>query len=73
MLDQTENIQDKTQVALSNTVTMIAESKQTGMMTLEELERQREQIVNVDNNVNRLNDNLNRADKLIKTFGKRMA
>lgn len=73
LLDGAEQIQDKTQVALSNTVNMIVESKATGMLTLEELERQRNQINNIDDNVVRLEDNLNRADKLIKTFGKRMA
>lgn len=73
LLDGAERIQDKTQVALSNTANMIAQSKVTGVETLEELERQRDQINNIDQNVVRLEDNLNRADKLIKTFGKRMA
>lgn len=73
LLDGAENIQDKTQAALSNTATMIAESKATGMLTLEELERQRVTINNVDETVMRLEDNLVRADRLIKTFGKRMA
>lgn len=73
LLDGAENLQDKTQQALENTKFMITESKNTGMLTLEELERQRQQINSVDNNVGRLEDNLNRADKLIKTFGKRMA
>lgn len=73
LLDQTDNIQDKTQVALTNTTKMIGEAKVTGMMTLEELERQRNQIKKTDDNLAQLEDNLNRADKLIKTFGKRMA
>ena len=73
LLDSAENIQDKTQQALTNTATMIAESKATGTLTLEELERQRKQINTASQNVERLEDNLNRADKLIKTFGKRMA
>lgn len=73
LLTGAENIQDKTQVALNNTVNMIAESKQTGMLTLEELERQRNAINNVENNVIKLEDHLARADRLIKTFGKRMA
>jgi SNARE protein len=73
LLDGAENIQDKTQVALNNTVNMIQESKATGMMTLAELERQGNQINEVETNVIRLEDNLNRADRLIKTFGKRMA
>lgn len=73
MLNEAERLQDKTGQSLINTQNMIEESKVTGMMTLEELERQKEQLVNVDNNVDQLNDNLNRADLLIKTFGKRMA
>jgi SNARE protein len=52
---------------------MIAESKATGMMTLEELDRQKNQINAVDENVMRMEDNLKRADTLIKAFGKRMA
>ncbi len=73
LLDGAERIQDKTQVALSNTQTLIVESKATGMLTLEELNRQQDQLRTTDNNIVRLEDNLNRADKLIKTFGKRMA
>lgn len=73
LLDGADQIQDKTQQALDNTAKMIQESKATGALTLEELARQRQQIDNVDQNVNRLEDNLMRADKLIKTFGKRMA
>jgi len=73
MLSEAQRLQDKTSQSLANTQTMIEESKTTGMMTLEELARQKEQLVTVDNNVNQLNDDLNRADQLIKTFGKRMA
>mmetsp|Transcript_23213 Transcript_23213/g.29281 ORF Transcript_23213/g.29281 Transcript_23213/m.29281 type:complete len:263 (-) Transcript_23213:262-1050(-) len=73
LLTGAENIQDKTQVALDNTLNMVAESKATGMMTLEELERQRNQLNSVDQNVAILEDHLVRADRLIKTFGKRMA
>lgn len=73
LLDGADHLQDKTQAALTNINRMTQEAKQTGMMTLEELERQRNQINNVDENVMRLEDNLNRADTLIKAFGKRMA
>ena len=73
LLNGAEKIQDKTQVALDNTLNMVAESKATGMMTLEELERQRNQLNAVDDNVAVLEDHLVRADRLIKTFGKRMA
>lgn len=73
LLGGAESIQDKTQQALNNTAALIGESKVTGMMTLEEMERQRQQISNASENVDRLEDNLTRADRLIKTFGKRMA
>lgn len=73
LLDGADNIQDKTKQSLQNTTAMIAESKATGMMTLEELDRQKNQINAVDENVMRMEDNLNRADTLIKAFGKRMA
>jgi len=73
MLDEASRLQDRTAERLSNTQTLIADSKMIGMSTIEDLERQREQIRNIDNDVIRLEDNLNRADKLIKTFGKRMA
>lgn len=73
LLDGADKIQDKTQQSLFNTANMIAESKQTGMMTLEELERQRNQLDNTGQNINRMEDNLKTSDKLIKTFGKRMA
>jgi SNARE protein len=73
MLQEAGRIQDKTQQALSNTTKMIAESKAVGMQTAEELQRQRDQLKTIDGDAMRMEDNLNRADKLIKTFGKRMA
>lgn len=73
LLSEASRIQDKTQTSLSTTQNLIAESKQVGMSTVEELHRQREQIGNIDSDVNRMEDNLQRADKLIKTFGKRIA
>jgi len=73
MLTEANRLQDKTAESLSHTVALIADSKMVGMSTIEDLERQREQIRGIDDDVNRLEDNLNRADKLIKTFGRRMA
>lgn len=73
LLDEAGRIQDKTQQSISNTRRMIQESKEVGMQTTEELQRQRTQLENIDNDVMRMENNLNRADKLIKTFGKRMA
>jgi SNARE protein len=73
MLQDMNVIQDKTKSSLANTKGMVAASKQVGEATMEELLRQREQIRTIDNEAMRIEDNLNRADKLIKTFGKRMA
>lgn len=73
MLSDANRLQDKTAESLANTQNLIADSKMVGMQTMEDLERQRNTLGDIDNDVMRLEDNLNRADKLIKSFGKRMA
>lgn len=73
MLNEAAMLQDKTQDALSNTKNMIAASKEVGVATLEELQRQREVIENIDKEADRLGDNLARAEALLKQFGRRMA
>lgn len=73
LLNQAAQLQDKTQDSLSNTKQMIAQSKEVGKATLEELERQREVLNNIDREADRINDNLTRAEALVKQFGKRMA
>lgn len=73
MLNEMNDIQDKTKASLHNTKKMVAASKEVGESTMEELLKQREQIRTIDDEAMRIEDNLNRADKLIKSFGKRMA
>lgn len=73
MIDEMNNIQNKTKDSLANTKNMVAASKEVGEATMTELLQQREQIRNIDNDAMRMEDNLQRADKLIKAFGKRMA
>lgn len=73
MLNEASALQDKTQDSLNNTKNMIAASKDVGVATLEELQRQREVIQEIEGAADRMNDNLARAEKLIKHFGKRMA
>jgi novel plant SNARE len=73
MLKEASHLQDKTQDSLANTRNMIAQSKEVGVSTLEELERQRGVIENINNETDRINDNLARAEILLKQFGKRMA
>ena len=43
------------------------------MATLEELERQRNVLSNIEQEIDRVDDNLARAEALLKQFGKRMA
>jgi hypothetical protein len=73
MLKEAHHLQDKTQDSLSNTKQLIAESKQVGVETLEELQRQRQVLENIDRETDRVNDNLARSELLLKQFGKRMA
>ena len=73
MLADAAALQDKTQDSLANTRNLIAQSKEVGVSTLEELQRQREVIQNIDRETDRLDDNLARAEALLKQFGKRMA
>jgi len=73
MLKEASALQDKTQDSLANTKNMIAASKEVGVATLEELERQRNVIQNIERETDRIDDNLARAEVLLKQFGKRMA
>jgi len=73
MMNEASALQDKTQDALGNTKNMIAASKEVGVATLEELQRQREVIGKIDQEADRMGDNLARAEALVKQFGKRMA
>ena len=67
------SVQDQTDASIEHTLGMIEASKEVGNATLEELARQREQIASVGDEVSKIEDNLTRADRLIRTFGKRMA
>jgi len=73
MLNEASAVQDKTQDALGNTKAMIAQTKEVGVATLEELQRQRDVLQNIDKEADRMGDNLARAEALVKQFGKRMA
>jgi len=73
MLNDAKRIQDKTQDSLANTKNLIAQSKEVGVSTLEELQRQREVIENIDKEADKMGDNLARSQALLKQFGKRMA
>ena len=73
MLAEAANLQGKTQQSLDNTKRMVGEAKQVGGETMEELRRQREQIQRIDETAAKIGNDLERAEKLLKTFGRRMA
>lgn len=73
MLKDASQIQDKTEQSLMHSKQMVEATKDVAVATLEELHRQRDQIKDVTEEVMQIEDNLARADKLIKTFGRRMA
>ena len=72
MLKEADRLQDKTAQSLAHTAQLVAASKEVGAATIEELHRQREQIKDITEEVMQIEDNLTRADKLIKSFGRRM-
>ena len=73
MLAGASKLQDKTADSLLHTQKMVEATKEVGQATIEELHRQREQIKDITEEVIQIEDNLARADKLIRTFGRRMA
>eukprot|EP00542_Grammatophora_oceanica_P018299 CAMPEP_0194028590 /NCGR_PEP_ID=MMETSP0009_2-20130614/2519_1 /TAXON_ID=210454 /ORGANISM="Grammatophora oceanica, Strain CCMP 410" /LENGTH=272 /DNA_ID=CAMNT_0038668025 /DNA_START=55 /DNA_END=873 /DNA_ORIENTATION=+ len=73
MLAAAHNTQEQTQESLDYTKQLVAESKEVGMSTLEELKRQRETLTRIDQETDRIDSALDRAEKLIKHFSKRMA
>jgi hypothetical protein len=71
-LDGASKIQDQTKDALSRTMNLVEASKEVGESTLNELEHQQEQIKDISADILIIEDNLSRADKLIRNFTKRM-
>lgn len=72
ILNDMHGIQNKTGTSLQRTKEMIAASKQVGELTLEEQLKQREQIRTIGKEINRVDNNLKRSDKLLKVFRRRM-
>ena len=73
MLNDMDNIQDKTKSSIRRTRAMIEDSKSIGMLSLQEQLRQREQLRRINEETNRVEQNLKRSDKLIMVFRRRMA
>lgn len=73
MLDKSMDVQKKTEQSLMSTQRMVEASKEVAIATGEQLREQRQQIVQITDEVMRMEDSLTRADKLIRTFARRMA
>lgn len=73
LLDKAVNIQAKTEQSLNSTQKMVEQSKEVAIATGEQLRVQRNQIVQITDEVMRMEDNLLRADRLIRVFARRMA
>lgn len=73
LLGEANKIQDMTFESLNRTKNMIEASKEVGTATLETLRGQREQITEISNEVDKLDDKLGHASKLVMNFGRRMA
>ncbi|TMW69840.1 hypothetical protein Poli38472_001996 [Pythium oligandrum] len=73
MLDKALDVQKKTEQSLMSTQKMVEQSKEVAIATGEQLRDQRNQIVTITDEVMRMEDNLQRADRLIRTFARRMA
>ncbi|KAG3096996.1 hypothetical protein PI124_g15717 [Phytophthora idaei] len=73
LLDKTLDIQSKTEQSLMSTAKMVEQSKDVAAATAEALRGQREHIVEITDAVMGIEDSLQRADKLIRSFARRMA
>lgn len=72
-LTEAKKIQDKTEASLQSALGMVEASKQVGANTMDEVNRQKEQIAEITDTVEAMEDGLTRADKLIRAFGRRIA
>lgn len=73
LLDKTVDVQSKTEQSLMSTARMVEQSKEVAVATAEALRSQREHIVEITDAVMGIEDSLQRADKLIRSFARRMA
>ncbi|KAJ8608805.1 hypothetical protein CTAYLR_009041 [Chrysophaeum taylorii] len=71
-LEAADRLQDQTEESLGRTLKLVEASREVGESTLSEQQRQREQLTKISDDVTRIEDNLARADKLIRNFTKRM-
>jgi hypothetical protein len=70
IIENLNSIQSETKSSLNNTKKMVAASKDIGLATSAELNRQHQQLAINDDHAMRAEDNLTQSDKLIKTLNR---
>lgn len=73
LLDGVDDMQDESISAVKRMQGRVADSKQVAAETMVTLGEQKEALVRVSNRVDDIEENLNRADKQIRVFIRRMA
>lgn len=73
LLSDAANIQDDTMSSLARSKALVEASKEIGTATLEVLVNQRDQINDISDEIDQIDSNLVRAEKLITHFGRRLA
>lgn len=73
LLGDAHKVQDLTFESLARTRAMIEASKEVGAATVETLKGQREQIKEIEEEVDKIDSNLMRAELLVRNFTRRMA
>jgi hypothetical protein len=73
LLNSTNAVQDKTFQALGRTKMLIEQTKEVGAATIDELQRQRVQMADIEADIDTFESHLDRAEKLVINFTRRMA
>ena len=73
LLNGASKIQNLTMDSINRSTAMIAESQELGEATIDNLQQQRAQIGDITLEINEIDSNLTRAEKLITDFTRRMA
>eukprot|EP00298_Acanthocystis_sp_HF-20_P004970 c15269_g1_i1.p1 GENE.c15269_g1_i1~~c15269_g1_i1.p1 ORF type:complete len:227 (+),score=85.45 c15269_g1_i1:33-713(+) len=73
LLKSAHSAQDESFESLERSKRIVEETEQVGIATTTQLGAQREQLINVSKNLDEVEDQLKRADQLIRSFGRRMA
>eukprot|EP00621_Florenciella_sp_RCC1693_P014765 CAMPEP_0182535030 /NCGR_PEP_ID=MMETSP1323-20130603/16910_1 /TAXON_ID=236787 /ORGANISM="Florenciella parvula, Strain RCC1693" /LENGTH=278 /DNA_ID=CAMNT_0024745113 /DNA_START=95 /DNA_END=932 /DNA_ORIENTATION=+ len=71
-LAKTHQIQDQTEASLQNTIEMMENANEVADETISELDRQKQQINEITEQLLTMEDNIKYADQLIRDFSKRM-